>query len=210
MGKFKAKINKTAVRTKMHSGMKKKGRQISSEPERKVHQRVNAAFIRKRNELISNFNNHPVTKEIEAGASAANISGTLGGYGNLFTFIGFDAGSSPVSIVRSMLEFNTRLIRKPTVTVRKKSVSYSYRIKSPDMKQLDSASPMPWEPGSWLRRIEKGISGLGNYIYHTYIVPTSRSGKGTQSSREMRTAMYTRTIYMSAILKTFKTGWGRL
>ena len=37
------------------------------------------------------------------------------------------------------------------------------------MEQLAAISRMPWEPGSWLFKIEKGMSGLGHYIYQKYI-----------------------------------------
>ena len=40
-------------------------------------------------EMISEFENHPITRELEMGPGGQNISGTLGGKGNLFTFIGF-------------------------------------------------------------------------------------------------------------------------
>ena len=42
--------------------------------------------------LLAAFEEHPVTKEIDAGPGSNNSSGTLGGYGNLFTFIGFERG----------------------------------------------------------------------------------------------------------------------
>ena len=35
------------------------------------------------------FESHPVTQELDGGENASNISGTLGGYGNLFSFLGF-------------------------------------------------------------------------------------------------------------------------
>ena len=199
----KSKINKTAVRSKMLKGAKKKG------GESKVYTKVNAIFKKKKQQMISNFENHPVTREIQAGVNASNISGTLGGYGNLFTFIGFDGGD-PTNAVSRMLSTNTRLIRKPATNTRGNRVRYIYTIQYPSFGELGSATPLPWEPGSWLRGIERGISGLGNYIYHNYVVPTSRSGKGTQSDRQIRSAMYTRTKYMSAILKTFRKGWGKI
>ena len=39
--------------------------------------------------LLKNFEKHPVTVEIQGGPTATNVSGTLGGIGNLFTYIGF-------------------------------------------------------------------------------------------------------------------------
>ena len=200
----KVKINKTAVRKKILKGAKRKG------GEKKIYTKVNSIFQNKKKALVSNFENHPVTKEISAGAGASNISGTLGGYGNLFTFIGFDKGSSPTRAVARMLRADTRLVRKPSIKSTGKKMHYVYRIRYPSMAELGSVAPMPWEPGNWVQRIERGISGLGNYIYHNYMVPTSRSGKGTQSGSNIRGGMYARTKYMSAILRTFKTGWGKL
>ena len=47
--------------------------------------------------LLVAFDDHEITKEIEAGPGARNSSGTLGGYGNLYTFIGFSRGQDPIS-----------------------------------------------------------------------------------------------------------------
>ena len=40
-------------------------------------------------ELVKNFTVHPITVELDAGPRASNTSGALGGYGNLYSFIGF-------------------------------------------------------------------------------------------------------------------------
>ena len=60
-----------------------------------VKQIVNQEFQKYKQILISEFSSHPVTVELEGGVNASNISGTLGGRGNLFTFIGFNAGDNP-------------------------------------------------------------------------------------------------------------------
>ena len=65
--------------------------------------RARRTFEKAKALMISEFNNHPVTKELEAGVSAANSSGTLNGYGNLFTFIGFSTGHKPIPPVRNLL-----------------------------------------------------------------------------------------------------------
>ena len=48
-------------------------------------------------EMVKEFLASPITQEIMAGPSAANISGTLGGVSNLFAFIGFDQGEQPIA-----------------------------------------------------------------------------------------------------------------
>ena len=74
-----------------------------------VQQVVRNRFsIIKRN-LINEFESHPVTVEISGGVNAKNSSGTLGGKGNLFRFIGFEAGSDPISPI-SLIEAPTSSI----------------------------------------------------------------------------------------------------
>ena len=53
--------------------------------------------------ILELFNNHPITKEIDSGNQATNLSNTLGGVGNLFTYIGFEEGSKPTDIIRKYL-----------------------------------------------------------------------------------------------------------
>ena len=64
-----------------------------------------------RKDFLESFENHEVTKEIEQGESGENISGTLKGYGNLFSFIGFENGDSPTEVVKNLIS-RIRLIKK--------------------------------------------------------------------------------------------------
>ena len=68
---------------------KKINRDIAPILRNSVEKRLLLAFERIKRETINEFLRHPVTKEIEAGPTAQNISGTLDGYGNLFSYIGF-------------------------------------------------------------------------------------------------------------------------
>ena len=69
-----------------------------------MRKKVIKTFDRSKNLLFQEFKSHPVTREIEGGPTASNSSGTLGGYGNLFTFIGFPFGSAPTKIVEALLK----------------------------------------------------------------------------------------------------------
>ena len=53
-------------------GRQKKFREFAL---KEVSKKVNEA----KREMVAEFNSHPVTKEIEMGSRAENISGTLGG-----------------------------------------------------------------------------------------------------------------------------------
>ena len=68
-----------------------------------IEKRFRAAFQKVKNEMIAEFLNHPVTIEIKGGIGAKNLSGTLDGITNLFSFIGFDSSSDPTSQIENML-----------------------------------------------------------------------------------------------------------
>ena len=79
---------------------------------------------------------------------------------------------------------------------------YQYKIDTPNMSELESITPMPWEVGrSWVRAIEKGISGLGYYLLSNS--PKSRSGQGVQASKKLRRATYRPSKYMSSIINSY-------
>jgi hypothetical protein len=164
---------------------------------RKVFQ---AAFQKKKNEMIAEFLNHPVTIEIKGGIEAKNISGTLGGgSGNLFSFIGFDAGDDPIEPILRILESTTF----DYVNASKKRINY--RINIPTPKDIFDVTPMPWAAGrSWAKGIETGISGLGFYLRKE--TDNSRSGLGIQSPRRVRKggSRFKNTSYISSFLKKYK------
>ena len=141
---------------------------------KKVHDQVYKESLKRLNQakgkLLEDFKSHPVTKEIEAGPKAANLSGTLIGGGNLFSFIGFDDSDRPAALVYQFLRASITLQKgKPSITKTKNTIYMGYKVNIPNESQLASVSSMPWETGSWLYRIERGISGLGHYIYENYI-----------------------------------------
>ena len=73
-----------------------------------MEKQAEKVLLQNKIELQNDFDNHVVTREIEAGPQSSNSSGTLGGIGNLFSFIGFNNGSNPVQPVRELLK-NIRL-----------------------------------------------------------------------------------------------------
>lgn len=174
-------------------------------------------------DLINNFLQHPVTRELMQGELGSNSSGTLGGYGNLFSFIGFDQGYDPIQPILNL--FNS-------IDFQIISLEQSVKIavlNFPTQDDVWDVTPMPWMDGqrSWARGIESGISGLNYYVFYkreleseksrskhglqidseTYRKNlTSRLDKKTTSFRLMR---YTPTSYITEILKDFKSRYKR-
>lgn len=135
-------------------------------------------FIKAKEILLKDFDSHVITREILGGSSdpinAKNISGTLGGYSNLFAFIGFNKGEDPISDLRTLLEN----ISIESIEV-KQTLKMSAKTAIPTEQEILESSRMPWENGrSWALSIETGISNFSNFMGQYR--PSSRSGGGIQ------------------------------
>jgi hypothetical protein len=149
--------------------------------------------------LIKDFLAHPVTVEILAGPNSQNTSGLLGGRGNLFSFIGFSSGDSPIDPILSLFEN----IRSEFGGFTTKGINIFVSL--PDPKDVFSVTPMPWATGrSWAKGIETGISGLGYYLLTDS--NRSRSGVAIQSDKQVLGGVrFRNTQYISSLLNKYKS-----
>ena len=169
-------------------------RQIYRESNKSVRSLVLKRFKEIKDEMIREFEMHPVTIELDGGPSASNASGTLS-TGNLFSFIGFTDGDKPTEVIR-------RELMSSDVSVRRSQKGhFSINFDIPDKEDLFDKTPMPWATGrSWLKGIEHGISGLGRYLYGDFGAK-SRSGAAIQTKNSLGSGgKFRNTSYMSAIL----------
>ena len=156
-------------------------------------------------EMLKAFESHPVTKEIKSGPDGYNQSGTLGGYGNLYSFIGFEEGMDPIEPIRKILK---KTLKVRAIPANHKSMVMNFLVELPSKEELFAASPMPWATGrSWIDGIEKGISGLGEYLNTTSF--SSRSGEGVQAKNKIRGGGFRNTKYLSEILNNLKNSLRR-
>ncbi len=153
------------------------------------------------------FEAHPITRELSAGIHSENSSGTLGGYGNLRTFMGFS--SNPIPTLRELLK-NAFSIKKE-MKARSKDGIRTFVFSYPDRAYLESKNQLnlEFESGrNWVLAIERGISGFSNYMYKKF--RTGRSGKGLQTdstiSRRVSSfkTMPYRTVFEEAFRKRIK------
>ena len=157
-------------------------------------------------DMIDEFMSHPVTQELLQGSSGVNISGTLNGVTNLYAFIGFDDGDSPVQPIIDILEDIkiTKDLEQTTYGVGRK-----YDISMPTAKDIFSVTPMPWATGrSWARGIETGISGLGYLLRKSS--QNSRSGVAIQSNNKVRSGRFKNVQYISALIKKYEKRFDKL
>lgn len=188
---------------------------LSKNARSKIKSAASQAIFNRKNEEIKNkiekikknfiqeFKDHPITVEIMAGPMAENISGTLNGNGNLFSFIGFEKDSDPIQPIINVLN-------SLEIKIRKSNDNVFIYIKFPTPEDIWEVTPMPWQSGrSWAKGIESGISGLNYYLFYDkpkkIIDIVSRSGTAVQSSKRNNLGRYIPTKYISDLLKKYKT-----
>lgn len=172
--------------------------QQEKEYQKIVKSSIEDEFEKIKQKYIDEFLNHPVTQEIKAGIESNNISGTLNGITNLYSFIGFDEGSDPIEPIENLLnKSNYRIIFNTN------GIDSTVIFDIPTAADIFAITPMPWAIGrSWARGIETGISGIGYYLKKT---KNSRSGLGIQSStNQVRTgASFKNMKYISDLINRF-------
>lgn len=152
------------------------------------------------NKMVQEFESHPVTREIDAGPTASNSSGTLGGYGNLFAFIGFDSSDNPTEAIKKLLSREV----KTTIRRRNDQGAFQIEIQMALPEEIYKSTPMPWLSGkSWAKGIEMGISGLGRFLYSSEGFDNSRSDYGVQSTQRTSGVRFKNTAYISKLYANF-------
>jgi hypothetical protein len=173
------------------SSVKKEARKIAEQETLKL-----------REELIDDFENHPVTRELKDGIESANISQTLNGNGNLTTYIGFTPDANPTEPIKEILK-TVNLNSKEEQIFKGDNLSFEFQVTAPSIEEVESVGYLPFEPGqSWIKGIENGISGFGAYIYGK-MFPNSRSGRGLQSKKSFRQGAFISVRYISEIMTKF-------
>jgi hypothetical protein len=177
-----------------------------------------AFFLPAVEEMKADFMAHPVTQEIAGGLDSPNVSGTLEApfreeeeegdtIANLWGFIGFKAAEGdPLQPILDRLEPTHREGPKMVYLGRDPDkLSYRYEIRAPNEAAIYDATPLPWmKKGgpSWVRRIEQGVPGIGQFL-NVSGRPSSRSGGGIQIAATLRTGRYRPVKYFSQILNNF-------
>jgi hypothetical protein len=195
------KLNNEAVKAKINKA-------LAASPiiKRLAFQKADKLFLRYKALMLKEFDQHPVTQEILWGPRALNISGTLDGYGNLFSFIGFYQGDRPTDTLRMLLDLGTQFHQ----TIYRNKTWY-FRVRLPTKQAIEEVTQMPWERGnSWAFAVEHQISGLSHYMYKSWVGANSRSGMGIQLPYDyLEDAIFTGKPYITKILENFRSRIGK-
>ena len=183
-----------------------------------IEKAVKKQFNQEKQNTLLEFDSHDVTLEL-AEPEKGNISNTLGGYGDLFGFIGFEAGSDPVLPVKLALESKIKF-KSTNLSIiyprnargqfatgkRTKNIKIIFQV--PDLNDFDKAAKFEgWNGGrNWVKGIERGISGVSYYADY----PRGRSERGLQlrgqikNSASDRPSGFKTRPYITEIIENFK------
>lgn len=165
-------------------------------------------------EMQKEFEDSPITEELDAAANDVSIEGSSGCVSggtsseakNLFAFIGFEEGSNPTDEIRPFLDPENPYGPKYKYIRGSKSrdnLEFKFKVFAPDIDVIHKSTPMPWAPGlSWAKRIEIGIPGLSKFL-NKLDLRGSRSGGGIQVENTLRQARFKPKKYLSKIIGNF-------
>lgn len=169
-----------------------------------LQERIYRIFLVAKTEMLQNLLKHPISNEIEGGPLAPSISGCLN-WGNLFSFIGFDEGDSPVNKLYNYLDNSIQLTKTPIERLTE-NMRYTFSIQRPTQKDFIANFPLPWAAGrSWVLSIEKGISNFGYYMFLKKRAAKSHSGFGLQAKKKINIATFKPKPYISEIFDKFES-----
>ena len=159
--------------------------------EQEAFKKFNAAKVI----MLRELDNHPITKDLQGSGDSGLVP-----RGTLFGFLGFIEGEDPIRPLKDLLD------KKCTMSFLKNethSTTKIYTAQIPTKEELYEATPLPWASGrSWLKGIEQGLSGMGNYIDSES--DYSRSGEGIQTENANLGGRLRNMPYISTILERFK------
>ena len=183
-----------------------------------IEESVKKQFNAQKEVALAEFDSHPVTAEL-LNPEGGTVSMTLGGYGDLFGFIGFESGFNPISPVRlalrSKLKFkgtnlsiNYPRNRKGQFATGARTKVLKINFEVPDLNDFDDAAQFQgWNGGrNWVKGIERGISGVSYYADY----PRGRSERGLQLKGPITEGPSNRPLgfrtkpYITKIVENFK------
>ena len=208
-------INRIAFNRAITEGATKSGRGVLYKKIKEESlKRAELEKNKKQNDYAKAFLAHPITKDVKDGpdSEGGNTAGCLGSEkGNLFSFLGFDRGTDPTVEIESAIRQSCKIKRTTyklnvhfsgkTLTTYNVQIDMSYPTVE-DLKRLPDAD-LPRQPGSWLDKIEKNISGLGAYFFakRGFSSQASKSGHAIQLANWDKGTRFKPRDYFKEIIK---------
>lgn len=141
---------------------------------------ANTRFVFAKDGVIKEFNESPITKEIEAGPAVESNFLTKG---NLVSFLGLKDGQEAVNKIKLKLQTSIRMNKTPEFSQTKTGVTYAFQVKTPTLEEIYDVAPSEWGSKSFVQHIQDGVSNFIFFIYDKTggFGKWSRSGTGLQN-----------------------------
>ena len=158
--------------------------------------------------LLKEFDQHPVTTELNAGPDAKNskfVSTKTGG--NLYSVLGFVNGITPAQDLRYDLENGISKGQVTKVQNTKNKFLYNLEVRIPTIGELKRRTQLlKWTTRSFIDVIENGISNFRRYMFDNgRFRNVSRSGTGIQIKHDIKGRSDIGPIqYISKLIKDFQ------
>ncbi len=158
------------------------------------------------------FDEDTITQELEAGPEAlSQIPGLAHAGGNLYSFLGFNAGEEPTQAIREYFEEGITLGKTRAGVPHGDQVTFKTPVKFPTVADVDkvagSNNPLDWIARPWTDLLSRGegIPGLPNYLFDLVKnFPNSRSGPAVQATKSLRAGDLGQVPYISRLLGVLK------
>lgn len=160
------------------------------------------------------FFQDPVALELEGGNQEARTQTVLPeGYGNLFSFLGFDKGMDVITPLVEKIQEKTKVVNNPTVELAGDQYVFSFPVRVPTMEEMEAAAPQPggandkWDSRPWIRVLEEGIPGFAFFLHSKKTLPpesNSRSTRGIQLKKSLRFGNVGKIRFISRLLAVLR------
>lgn len=156
--------------------------------------------------VIKEFNESLVTKEIEAGPTADSF---FLDKGNIVSFVGIENGPQMIAEIRNKLQIGIKMNKTPEFSRTKNGVVYSFTVKAPSLQEIYESAPSEWSSKSIPELIQNGISNILYFLYSKSgrFAQWSRSGTGLQSQHKRKNGRSSKVLgipWLNSILSNFR------
>jgi hypothetical protein len=163
--------------------------------------RTRGFFEREKDRMLSEFESHPVTKELQSPSDSSQFLSQ----GNLVGLFGYEDATGEVDKVRENLE-QTSIVFLDRGRVDKDG-RYVIRVKAetPSVALLNEETELPWQSKGLVDAVELGVSGFFRTLFGGGF-EGSRSGEGIQVKNKVRDESFSgigRGGYLRGILRRF-------
>jgi hypothetical protein len=159
--------------------------------------------------MLEELDSNPISQEIAGGN--ADPGGVLE-YGNLFSYIGFKNGTSPIQTLKAALISNTGFDQIPSRNMRLGRFYFKVFVPTREDIGRDTAKDLgSLAVDSWPHALEEGLTNLSNYLYDPRGLRRSNSGTGLQLKHVVSERSFPNLSnkFITAILNKLTRGYTR-